>query len=114
MVKDVCTVGAEVPMNDKYLSKDFEGNLSTQTGIRTTASRMVFLPKSILMLLIALLACLSSHVPKTFAEKLALMSAGIGRTDQKVKEMGVAKMPEDQHAEQFSKALDLDSLIKAS
>ena len=108
MVKDVCTVGAEVPMNDKYLSKDFEGNLSTQTGIRTTASRMVFLPKS------ALLVCLSSHVPKTFAEKLALMSAGIGRTDQKVKEMGVAKMPEDQHAEQFSKALDLDSLIKAS
>ena len=57
---------------------------------------MVFLPKSILMLLIALLACLSSHVPKTFAEKLALMSAGIGRTDQKVQEMGIAKAPEDQ------------------
>jgi hypothetical protein len=64
--------------------------------------------------LIALLACVSSHVcSKTFAEEQAMMKAKIDRTDQTVQEMGVAKMPVDQHVEQFSKALDLDSLIKA-
>jgi hypothetical protein len=64
--------------------------------------------------LIALLACVSSHVcSKTFAEEQAMMKAKIDRTDLTVQEMGVAKMPVDQHVEQFSKALDLDSLIKA-
>ena len=97
MDNDVCTVGAEVPMNDKYLSEGFEANLTTQPGVKTTASRIVFLPKGIFMLLIALLACVSSHVSKTFAEEQAVMNARTDRTHQTtVQEMVIGRAPEDQ------------------
>ena len=59
-------------------------------------SRILFLPKGILIPLIALLACVSSNVcSKTFAEEQAVMKAKIDRTDQTVQEMGIAKTPED-------------------
>ena len=83
-------------MNDKYLSEGFEGDLMTQPGVKTIASRIVFLSKGILMLLIALLACVSSHVSKTFAEGQAMMNTKIDRTDQTLQEKGIAKTPEDQ------------------
>jgi hypothetical protein len=97
MDKDVCTIDVEVPMNDKYLSEGFEGDLPTQPSVKTTASRIVFLPKGILMPLIALLVCVSSHVcSKTFAEENAMMNARADRTDQTVQEMGIAITREDQ------------------
>ncbi len=84
-------------MNDKYLSEGFEGDLPTQNSVKTTASRIVFLPKGILMPLIVLLACVSSHVcSRTFAAEQAMMNARNDRTDQTVQEMGIAKTPEDQ------------------
>ena len=61
-------------MNDKYLSEVFEGNLPTQPIVKTTASRIVFLPKCIRILLIVLLVCVSSHIcSKTFAEEQAMV-----------------------------------------
>jgi hypothetical protein len=101
-------------MNDKYLSEGFKEDLPTQPMVKTTASRFVFLPKGILTILIALLACVSSHVSNTFAEEQTMLNTKIARTDQTVQEMGIVKVSEDQHAEQFSKALDLDNFIKAS
>jgi len=84
-------------MNDKYLSEGFKEDLPTQPMVKTTASRIVFLPKVILILLIALLACVSSHVcSKTFAEEHAVMKTRTGRADQTVQEMGIAEAPEDQ------------------
>ena len=84
-------------MNDEYLSEGFEGDLPTQPGVKTTASWIVFLTKGIRMLLIVLLACVSSYVcSKTFAEEHAVMKARTDRTDQTVQEMGIAKTPEDQ------------------
>jgi len=102
-------------MNAKYLSEGFKEDLSTQPIVKTTASQIVFLHKGILIPLIVLLACVSSHVCSwTFAAEQAKMKTRTDRTDQPVQEMGVAKMPVDQHAEQLSKAIKLDSLIKAS
>ncbi len=84
-------------MNDEYLSEGFEGDLPTQPGVKTTASWIVFLTKGIRMLLIVLLACVSSYVcSKTFAEEHAVMKDRTDRTDQTVQEMGIAKTPEDQ------------------
>ena len=84
-------------MNDKYLSEGFEGDIPTQPIIKATASRIVFLPKGILIFLIALLACVSSYVcSKTFAEDQAMTNPNIDQTDQTVQEMGIAKTPEDQ------------------
>jgi len=84
-------------MNDKYLSEGFEGDLPTQHGVKKTASRIVFLPKGILILLIALLACVCSYeCSKTSAEEQAVMNARTDRTDQTVQEKGIAKTPEDQ------------------
>jgi hypothetical protein len=84
-------------MNDKYLSEGSEGDLPTQPSVKTTASRIVFLPKGILIPLIALLACVSGHVcSKTFAEEHGMMNARTDRTDQTVQEMGIGKAPEDQ------------------
>ena len=83
-------------MNDRYLSEGFEGDLPTQPGLETTASRILFLPKRMLMLLIALLACVTCHASKTFAEEQAVINTKIDRTDQTVQEMGIAKAPEDQ------------------
>jgi len=94
MDKDVCAVGAEVPMNAKYLSEDFEDDFPTQPVVKETASRILFLPKGILMLLIVLLACVTCHASKTFAEEQAVMSAGTGRTA--VQEMSIAGTPKDQ------------------
>jgi len=87
----------KIPMNDKYLSEGFKEDLPTQPMVKTTASRIVFLPKVILILLIALLACVSSHVcSKTFAEEHAVMKTRTDRADQTVQDMGIAKAPEDQ------------------
>ena len=49
-------------MSDKYLSEGFEGDLPTQPSTKPTASRIVFLPRGILTILIVLLTCVSSHV----------------------------------------------------
>jgi hypothetical protein len=84
-------------MNDKYLSEGFEGDLPTQPSTKPTASRIVFLPRGIVIPLIVLLACVSSNVcSKAFAEEQTVMNAKIDRTDQTVQEMGIAKTPEDQ------------------
>ncbi len=81
-------------MNDKYLSEGFEDDFPTQPVVKETASRILFLLKGILMLLITILISVSSHVSKTFAEEQAVMSAGTNRTA--VQEMNIAKTPEDQ------------------
>ena len=97
MDKDVCTVGVEVPMSDRYLSEGFEADLVAQTDIRTTASGFVFLPKGILIPLIALLACASSHVcSNASAEQQAVMNAKIDRSDKTVQEIGIARRSDDQ------------------
>jgi len=84
-------------MNDKYLSEGFEGDIPTQPDTKTTASRIVFLPKGILMPLIVILACVSIHVcSKASAEQQAMVNTEIDRTDQTVQEMSIAKTPEDQ------------------
>jgi hypothetical protein len=59
--------------------------IPTQHSIKTTASRNVFLSKGIPMLLIVLLAIISSHIcSKTFAEEQAVMNTRTDRTDQTV------------------------------
>ena len=73
MNEDVCAVDTEVPMNDKYLSKGFESDLPTHLSVEKPASRIVFLPKGIFILLIVLIANVSSHVPNIFAEEQAIM-----------------------------------------
>ena len=84
-------------MNDKYLSEGFECDLPTQPSVKKTASRIVFLPKGILIPLIAILASVSSYVYSTAsAEEQAVMKAKIDRKDQTVQEMGIVKTPEDQ------------------
>ncbi len=61
-------------MKDKYLSKGLEGDLPTQPSTKPTASRIVFLPKCIRILLIVLLVCVSSHIcSETFAEEQAMV-----------------------------------------
>ena len=83
-------------MSDKYLSESFEGDLPTKPRVQTTASRTVFLPKRILILLVALIAYVSGYVcTKTFAEEQAMVGAKSVQTDQTVQEMGMAKTPED-------------------
>ena len=96
MEKGAFSTGAEVPMNDKYLSESFEGDLPTKPRVQTTASGTVFLPKGILILLIALIAYVSGYVcSKTFAEEQAMTGAKIARTDQTVQETGMFKTVED-------------------
>jgi signal transduction histidine kinase len=73
-----------------------EGDLPTKPRVQTTESRTVFLPKGILILLIALIAYVSGYAcSKTFAEEQAMTGAKIVRIDQTVQEMGRAKTPED-------------------
>ena len=83
-------------MNDRYGSEGFGGDLPKQPGAKKTASRIVFSLKGILILLMALLACISGHVSTTFAEEQAVMAARTDRTDQTAKEMNIAIIPEDQ------------------
>ena len=83
-------------MNDKYLSKGFESDLPTHLSVEKPASRIVFLPKGIFILLIVLIANVSSHVPNIFAEEQAIIKAKIEWADQVMKEKGVVKTPEDQ------------------
>ena len=65
-------------MNDKYLSEWFEGDFPTQLIVKKTASRIVYLPKGILIFLIALLACVSSYVcSEAFAEDQAMVDTKI-------------------------------------
>jgi len=78
-----------------------EGDLPTKPRVQTTASRTVFLPKWILILLIALIAYVSGYVSsKTFAEKQAMTGAKTVRIDQTVQEMGRAKTLEDWRTQQ--------------
>jgi len=83
-------------MNDRYGSEGFGCDLPKQPGAKKTASRIVFSLKGILILLMALLTCVSGHVSTTFAEEQAVMAARTDRTDQTAKEMNIAKIPEDQ------------------
>ena len=77
-------------------SEGFEGNLPTQPGVKTTASRIVYLPRGILMLLIVLLACVASHFcSRAFAEEQAMMNAGADRTIHTAQETGINKTPEN-------------------
>ena len=65
-------------MNDKYLSEGLESDIPTRPIIKTTVSRIVFLPKGILIFLIALLACVSSYVcSEAFAEDQAMVDTKI-------------------------------------
>ena len=84
-------------MNDKYLSEGFESDIPTRPIIKTTASRIVFLPKGILIFLIALLACVSSYVcSEAFAEDQAMTNPKNDRADKMVQEEDISKTPEDQ------------------
>jgi signal transduction histidine kinase/CheY-like chemotaxis protein len=61
------------------------------------SKRIAFLPRGILMLLIVLLACVSSHFcSEAFAEEQAMMNTRADRTDQAVQDIGIAKTPGDQ------------------
>jgi len=76
---------------------EFFHPLAIKKPAKRHPSLIAFLPKGILIPLIAILAFISSTVCSTaFAEEQATTKAKIERTDQTVQEMGVAKTPEDQ------------------
>jgi signal transduction histidine kinase/CheY-like chemotaxis protein len=78
----------------KNISEGLEGDLPTQPAVKKSESWCVFLPKGIYMLLIVIIASVFSNASRTFAEDLVVMSTGTGRP--MVKEMYMAKTPEDQ------------------
>jgi PAS domain S-box-containing protein len=64
--------------------------------METTASRIAFFPKGMIMSLIAVLACVSANVcSSAFAEEQAMMNANIDRSDRTVQVMAIAAAPED-------------------
>ena len=92
----ISTVGAEVPMNDKHRSEGLEGDLPTRTSIKTSVSLIVLFPEGIRLLLILLLACLSSYgCSKISAEEQTVMTTGTYRAGQTVQDTGIAKPREE-------------------